>query len=150
MAWSHFSSEETLRREVVQPEEDSGETLLWSSTTWEHLMRNDCRNWACLFQRRKDWEKNLINTYKYDKGRCQGDGVRLFSVVHSDKTRSNGHKLKHKKFHFSMRKNFFLLRVAEHRGHGVSVDFQNPSGNVPASSAGSELALTGELYWMIS
>ena len=32
------------------------------------------------------------------------DGVRLFLVVLSNRMRSNEHKLKHKKFHMSMRK----------------------------------------------
>jgi len=57
---------------------------------------------------------DLINAYKYLKGGCQENGTRFFSVVPSDRTRDNGHKLKHRKFHLNRRKNFFPLRVTEH------------------------------------
>jgi len=52
----------------------------------------------------------LINILK---GGCKAGGANLFSVVPSDRTRGNGHKLKHRKFRQSMRKNF-TLRVTDH------------------------------------
>ena len=57
---------------------------------------------------------NLINIHKYLKG-CgrQMDEARLFSVVCSDRTRSYGLKLEHKKFHTNMQKNI-TVRVTDH------------------------------------
>jgi len=58
------------------------------------------------------WEKrklrgNLINVYKYLKRGCRQDGARLFSVVPSDRTGGNGHKLTHRKFYLTLRKTLF-------------------------------------------
>jgi len=56
---------------------------------------------------------DLRNIYKYLQGWGQEDGARLCSVVPSDRTRGNGHKLKLRKLQLNMRKNFFPLRVTE-------------------------------------
>ena len=53
---------------------------------------------------------DLRNAHKHLKGGCEEDGTKLFSVVPSDRTRGNGHKLKQRKIHLNTRKNFFPLR----------------------------------------
>ena len=42
------------------------------------------------------------------------DEVRLFLVVCSNRRKSNGLKLEHRKFCTNMQKNFFTVRVTEH------------------------------------
>lgn len=44
------------------------------------LMRRGCGSWARLDWSREDRE-DLINAYKYLKGRCQEDGARFSLVV---------------------------------------------------------------------
>ena len=70
------------------------------------------------------------------KDESKVDGVRLLSVVTSNRTGDSGHKLEYRKFYTNMRKGFFTLRMVEQSaqtGCGVSFsgDIQNSSGCLP-------------------
>ena len=67
----------------------------------------------CVHPGKKKTEGDMISVYKYLKGSGrQMNKDRFFFVVCSNRTRSNGLKLGHRKFH--MQKNLYTVRVMEH------------------------------------
>jgi len=104
----HFKKEEELLERVQQRAARMMRGL-------EHLSCEERLRELGLFSlKKRRLQGDLIYTYKYLQGRCQEDGAKIFSLVPSDRTRGNGHKPRHRKFHLNMRKNFFPLRVTEH------------------------------------
>jgi len=60
-------------------------------------------------------------------GVYKNDGVRLFSVVPSERTRSDAYKLKHKKFQINTQKNCFTVRVVKDRNRLAGGVVESPS-----------------------
>jgi len=82
----------------------------------EHLSYEERLSSPGLFsQGKKRLRGDFINVYKYlNGGGWQTDEARNFSVVCSDRTRSNGLKLQHRKFHTNKWKKFLTVRVMEY------------------------------------
>ena len=82
-------------------------------TGLEHLLCEERQRDSGLFSlEKRRLRGDLINVYKYLKCRRQLDEAGFFSVVCSYRTRGNGQKLEHRKFHTNTRKSF-TVKVTE-------------------------------------
>ena len=78
----------------------------------------------CLEERRL--RGDLTTVYKCLKHGGQVYRARLILVVPSIRTRANGHKVQHRKFHTKMGKKFFTVRVTEHCNRVPSEVVESP------------------------
>lgn len=67
----------------------------------------------------------LQNACKYLRDGFQEDGAKLISVLPSSRTRSNGHKLEHCKFHTNMKKSFEGNRSLKQAAQRCCGDFED-------------------------
>lgn len=107
----------------------------------EHLCYEERRRDLGLFRlEKRRLRQDFNNAYKSFKSGCVQDGARVFSVVPSDRREGNEHKLKHRKFHLTMRKKCLYfeggraLEQAAHRGCEVFFfsDIPNLAGRDPS------------------
>ncbi|KAJ7412700.1 hypothetical protein BTVI_45639 [Pitangus sulphuratus] len=104
--------EEFQQLYVKRRDKEFLEQVHWRATEMirglEHLPYEERLRDMDLFSlEKKQLREDLINVYKYLKRGCQEDGSRLFPVVPSNRTKDNGQKLMHRKFHLNIRNNFF-------------------------------------------
>ena len=93
----------------------SGKGPLWMVKRLEQLSYEErLRELGLLSTEKRSLRGELINGYKYLEGGCEEGRARLFSMVSTDRTRGNGHKVNRRRFYLIIRNPFFTVRVGKH------------------------------------
>ena len=118
----------------------SGKGPLWMVKRLEQLPYEErLRELELLSTEKRSLRGELINGYKYLEGGCEEGRAGLFSMVSTDRTRGNVHKVNRRRFYLIIRNPFFTVRVGKalaqdaQRGCGVSIlgGIQKLSGHCP-------------------
>jgi len=81
----------------------------------EHLSCEERLRELGLFSlEKRRLQGDLTAAFRYLKGAYKKDGDKYFSKAFSDRTRSNGFKLKAGRFRLGIRKKFFTMKLVKH------------------------------------
>ena len=117
----------------------SGKWPFWMAKRLEQLSCEErLRELGLLSTEKRSLRGELINGYKYLEGGCEEGRARLFSMVSTDRTRGNGHKVNRRRL-FDHQESLFHCEGGEalgqdaQRGCGVSIlgGIQKLSGHCP-------------------
>lgn len=82
----------------------------------DHLSYEERLRYMELFSlEKRSLSGGLMNMYKYPRKESKEEGARFFLVVPSDRTKGNGHKLKHRKLPLNISKDILSVRVSKHQ-----------------------------------
>lgn len=126
------SSADLSAREMWTYWKESSEVLpRWSANWSTSPVGKVWESWDC-----SAWGKrglgDLTKVYKYLKGECREDGISLFSVVPTARTKGNEHKLEEKRFCLDTRQQFCAVWMTKQW-------YRVPRGCVVSSSEISRL-----------
>ena len=80
----------------------------------EHVSYGDrLRELGAFSTEKRSLRGELINGYKYLEGGCEEGRAGLFSMVSTDRTRGNVHKVNRRRFYLIIRNPFFTVRVGK-------------------------------------
>lgn len=87
--------------------------LFMLHSLWMYLLETSILVYWCLlkYYMTKD---GVQRESKYLNEGCNKEGVRLSSLMPSNRIRDHGHKLKHRRLPVNIRKHFFTMRVTKH------------------------------------
>ena len=113
----------------------------------EHLSYEERLRELGLFSlEKRKFRGELTVAFQYLKGAYKQEGERLFTRVHSDRTRGNGLELRQRRLRLDIRRKFFTQRVMMHWNRLPKEVVDVPS--LEAFKARLDVALGSLVWWL--